>query len=39
MGMGVVFREAKPAFRTILEDWLRQSLKEQNQAPSIENSE
>jgi hypothetical protein len=39
MGMGVVFREVKPAFRTILEDWLQQSLKEQNHAPSIENSE
>jgi hypothetical protein len=30
MGMGVVFREVKPVFQAILEDWLQQSLKAQN---------
>jgi hypothetical protein len=35
MGMGLVFREVKPVFQTILEDWLQESLKEQNQGPSI----
>jgi hypothetical protein len=35
MGMGLVFREVKPAFQSILEDWLQESLNEQNQGPSI----
>jgi hypothetical protein len=39
MGMGVVFREVKSVFQSILEDWLRQSLKQQNQKPSIDNFE
>jgi PilZ domain len=39
MGMGLVFREVKPVFQSILEDWLRESLKEQNQGPSITNFE
>ena len=39
MGMGVVFREVKPVFQAILEDWLQQSLKEQNEGPSIKNFE
>jgi hypothetical protein len=36
MGMAVVFREVKPAFQSILERWLHQSLKQQNETPSIE---
>jgi hypothetical protein len=39
VGLGVVFREVKLVSRTILEDWLQQSLKQQNQKPSIDNSE
>ena len=39
MGMGLVFREVKPVFQSILEDWLQESLKEQNQGPSIKNFE
>jgi PilZ domain len=39
MGMGVVFREVKSVFQSILEDWLQQSLKRQNQKPSIGNLE
>jgi hypothetical protein len=37
MGMAVAFREVKPLFRSILEDWLHQSLNQQNRKPSIEN--
>jgi len=29
-GMGVVFREVQSAFQSILEDWLHQSLRQQN---------
>jgi hypothetical protein len=39
MGMAVAFREVKPLFRSMLKDWLHQSLEEQNRKPSIENSE
>jgi hypothetical protein len=39
MGMGLVFREVKPFYQTILEDWLQESLKEQDQGPSIKNCE
>jgi hypothetical protein len=39
MGMGLAFREVKPFYQTILEDWLQESLKEQNQGPSIKNFE
>jgi len=39
MGMAVVFREVKLVFQSILERWLHQSLKQQNEHPSIENSE
>ena len=39
MGMGLVFREVKPLFKSILEDWLQESLEEQNQGPSIKNFE
>jgi hypothetical protein len=39
MGMGVVIREVKSVFQSILEDWLQQSLKQQNQKPSIDNFE
>jgi len=35
MGMGMVFREVKAAFQSILEDWLQESLREQHQGPSI----
>jgi hypothetical protein len=38
-GMAVAFREVKPLFRSMLKDWLHQSLEEQNRKPSIENSE
>ena len=38
-GMGLVFREVKPVFQSILEDWLQESLKEQDQGPSIKNFE
>jgi hypothetical protein len=37
MGMAVAFREVKPLFRSMLEDWLQQSLTQQNQKPSIDN--
>jgi len=37
MGMGVAFREVKSAFQSMLEDWLHESLKQQDQKPSIEN--
>jgi hypothetical protein len=37
MGMAVAFREVKPLFRPILEDWLHQSLNLQDQKPSIDN--
>jgi hypothetical protein len=45
MGMGLVlvlvlvFREVKPFCQTILEDWLQESLKEQDQGPPIKNFE
>jgi hypothetical protein len=35
MGMAVAFREVKPLFRSMLKDWLYQSLEEQNRKPSI----
>jgi hypothetical protein len=35
MGMAVAFREVKPLFRSMLKDWLQQSLNQQNQKPSI----
>jgi hypothetical protein len=37
MGMAVAFREVKPLFRSMPEDWLRQSLNQQDQKPSIDN--
>lgn len=37
MGMAVGFREVKPLFRSMLKDWLQQSLNQQNQKPSIDN--
>jgi positive regulator of sigma E activity len=37
MGMAVAFREVKPLFRSMLKDWLHQSLEEQNRKPSIDN--
>jgi positive regulator of sigma E activity len=37
MGMAVAFREVKPLFRSMLKDWLHQSLNQQNQKPSIDN--
>jgi hypothetical protein len=37
MGMAVAFREVKPVFQLILEEWLQQSLSQQNQKPSIDN--
>jgi hypothetical protein len=37
--MGVVFREVKPPFRAILQEWLQQSLDKQNSTPSIEGFE
>ena len=39
MGMAVAFREVKPLFRSMLKDWLQQSLNQQNRKPSIENFE
>jgi hypothetical protein len=39
MGMAVAFREVKPLFRSMLNDWLHQSLEEQNRKPSIDNFE
>jgi hypothetical protein len=36
-GMAVAFREVKPLFRSMLKDWLHQSLEEQNRKPSIDN--
>jgi hypothetical protein len=39
MGMAVAFREVKPVFQLILEEWLQQSLNRQNQKPSIDNFE
>src|ERR1700730_3005916 len=39
MGMAVAFREVKPLFRSMLNDWLHQSLEDQNRKPSIDNSE
>jgi hypothetical protein len=36
MGMAVAFREVKPLFRSMLKDWLQESLNGQNQKPSIE---
>jgi hypothetical protein len=35
MGMAVAFRKVKPVFRSMLKDWLHQSLEEQNRKPSI----
>jgi PilZ domain len=37
MAMAVAFREVKPLFRSILEDWLHQSLNLQDQKPSLDN--
>jgi hypothetical protein len=37
MGMAVAFREVKPLFRSMLKDWLQESLNQQNQKPSIDN--
>jgi hypothetical protein len=37
MGMAVAFREVKPVFRSMLKDWLQESLNQQNQKPSIDN--
>jgi hypothetical protein len=37
MGMAVAFREIKPLFRSMLQDWLQQSLNQQDQKPSIDN--
>src|ERR1700693_143017 len=37
MGMAVAFREVRPLFRSMLKDWLQQSLEEQNRKPSIDN--
>jgi hypothetical protein len=39
MGMAVAFREVKPLFRSMLKDWLHQSLEQQNRKPSIDNFE
>jgi PilZ domain len=38
-GMAVAFRRVKPVFRSMLKDWLQQSLDKQNQKPSIEKFE
>ena len=35
MGMAVAFREVKPLFRSMLRDWLQESLSQQNRKPSI----
>jgi hypothetical protein len=35
MGMAVAFREVKPLFRSMLKDWLQESLNQQNQKPLI----
>jgi hypothetical protein len=37
MGMAVAFREVKPVFRSMLKDWLQESVNQQNQKPSIDN--
>jgi PilZ domain len=37
MGMAVAFREVKPLFRSMLKDWLQESLNQQDQKPSIDN--
>jgi PilZ domain len=37
MGMAVAFRKVKPVSRSMLKDWLRQSLEEQNRKPSMDN--
>jgi CheY-like chemotaxis protein len=37
IGMAVAFREVKPLFRSMLRDWLQQSLNQQNQKPSLVN--
>ena len=37
MGMAVAFREVKALFRSMLKDWLQESLNQQNQKPSIDN--
>jgi hypothetical protein len=37
MGLAVAFREVKPLFRSMLKDWLHESLNQQNQKPSIDN--
>jgi PilZ domain len=37
VGMAVAFRDVKPVFRSMLKDWLHQSLNQQNQKPSIDN--
>jgi hypothetical protein len=37
MGMAVAFREVKPLFRSMLKDWLQESVNQQNQKPSIDN--
>ena len=33
LGMGLAFREVKPAFLSVLQGWLRQALKKQNAPP------
>jgi PilZ domain len=35
MGMAVAFREVKPLFRSLLRDWLQESLSQQSRKPSI----
>jgi len=37
MGMAVAFREVKPVFRSMLKDWLQESVTQQNQKPSLDN--
>ena len=33
LGMGLAFREVKPAFLSVLHEWLRQALEKQNAPP------
>src|SRR3984893_3714361 len=33
MGMAVAFREVKPLFRSMIKEWLQQSLEEKNRKP------
>lgn len=39
LGTGVAFREVKPPFHAVLEEWLQQSLDKQNARPSIDDFE